>query len=137
MKITQEADYALRIILFLCQISFGKRVEARVISESENITLRFSLKILRKLTKQNLVKSFRGVKGGYMLNKDPKDITLREVVEAIDGPIYVNRCLDDKEYCNMKRTNTCKIHKSLAKVQKILREELEKITFEDLLKEKN
>ncbi|WFD10751.1 RrF2 family transcriptional regulator [Tepidibacter hydrothermalis] len=137
MKITQEADYALRIILFLCQISSGERVEARVISESENITLRFSLKILRKLTKKDLVKSFRGVKGGYMLNKDPKDITLREVVEAIDGPIYVNRCLHDEEYCNMKRTNTCKIHKALAKIQKTLREELEKVTFKELLKEKD
>ncbi len=135
MKITQEADYALRIILFLCNISSGERVEARVISENENITLRFSLKILRKLAKQGLVKSFRGIKGGYMLNKDPKDITLREVVEAIDGPIYINRCLGDEEYCNMKRTNTCKIHKALVNIQKILLEELEKVTFEDLLKE--
>lgn len=133
MKITQEADYALRIILFLCKISYGKRVEARVISESENITLRFSLKILRKLTNKGLVKSFRGVNGGYILNKDPKDITLREVVESIEGPIYINRCLDDREYCNMKRTNTCEIHKALANIQKILREELEKVTFEDLL----
>lgn len=133
MKITQEADYALRIILFLCKMSSGKRVEARVISESENITLRFSLKILRKLTNQGLVKSFRGVNGGYILNKDPKDITLREVVESIEGPIYINRCLDDKQYCNMKRTNTCEIHKALGTVQKILREELEKVTFEDLL----
>lgn len=133
MKITKEADYALRIILFLCKMSSGESVEARVISETEHITLRFSLKILRKLTKQDLVKSFRGVKGGYMLNKDPKDIILREVVEAIDGPIYINRCLEDEEYCNMKRTNRCKIHKALANVQNTLLQELEQITFEDLL----
>ncbi|WP_099188322.1 RrF2 family transcriptional regulator [Tepidibacter mesophilus] len=135
MKITQEADYALRIILFLCQASYGQTVEARLISETENITLRFSLKILRKLKEQGLVKSFRGVKGGYMLNKEPENITLREVIEAVDGPIYVNRCLRDKEYCNMKRTNTCKIHKALGTVQKTLIEELEQITFEDLLKD--
>ncbi|CAH2214902.1 RrF2 family transcriptional regulator [Tepidibacter aestuarii] len=136
MKITQEADYALRIILFLCQTSSEQRIEARVISETQNIPLRFSLKILRKLTKKNLVKSFRGVNGGYMINKNSKDITLKEVVEAIDGPIYVNRCLYDKEYCNRRKTNKCTIHQALANVQKVVHQELQKVTFEDLLKEK-
>ncbi len=137
MRITQEADYALRIILFLSKIEAEERVEARIISEAENIPLRFALKILRKLTQNNLTKSFRGINGGYALNKKPKDINLKDVIEAVDGPIYVNRCSYDKSYCNMQRTDKCRVHMALEKVKNTLIKELEEVTFEDLLKKKD
>ncbi|KGG79893.1 RrF2 family transcriptional regulator [Caloranaerobacter azorensis] len=135
MKITQEADYALRIILFLSKAGMDTTVDAKNISKSENIPTRFTLKILRKLTKAGLTKSFRGVNGGYSLNRNPENITLKDVIEAIDGPIYVNRCQYDDKYCNLHRTNTCDIHKALFKVRKKLIEELESVNFRDLMKQ--
>lgn len=135
MKITQEADYAIRITLFL-NIHKDEKVEARVISEKENVPLRFALKILRKLMQGGLVKSYRGVNGGYSINKNPQDITLKDVIEIVEGPIYLNRCLYEKDACNLNRADYCNVHHALHKIQTVLLNELEAVTFEDLLKKR-
>lgn len=133
MKITQETDYALRIVLFLSKAGIDNCVEAKAISESERIPFRFALKILRKLTKAGVTKAYRGINGGYALNKIPENITLKDVVEAIDGPICVNRCLYDAAYCNLNRTNTCTVHKALDNVRETLLRELESVNFKNLM----
>lgn len=136
MKITQEVDYALRVILYLSKLGVGEKIEAKVISEIENVPHRFLLKLLRKLTQSGIIKSYRGVTGGYALNKKPEHISLYDVVVAIDGPIYVNRCLSSKDNCNKDNTAYCEIHKALGSVQQKLINDLESITFGDLLKNK-
>ncbi|AJD30486.1 Rrf2 family transcriptional regulator [Clostridium sporogenes] len=136
MKITQEADYALRVILHLSKLGYGEKVEARIISEKEELPLRFLLKLLRKLTKSGIVVSFRGVKGGYALNKQPKDINLKDVIEAIDGPICINRCIYNPEYCNAGKNGNCEIHRALCKIQGKLVSELEAVNFQEILDEK-
>ncbi len=136
MKITQEADYALRVILHLSKLGYGEKVEARIISEEEELPLRFLLKLLRKLKKAGIVVSFRGVKGGYALNKQPKDINLKDVIEAIDGPICINRCIYDPKYCNAGKNGNCQIHKTLCKIQKKLVNELEAVDFQDILEQR-
>lgn len=136
MKITQEADYGFRVILYLSKLGYGEKVEAKSISQEENIPLRFLLKLLRKLTQADITKSFRGVNGGYALNQMPENITLKDVIEAIDGPIYINRCLYDPDHCNLKRANTCGVHSALEKVQNKLIRELSSITFKDILENK-
>jgi len=135
MKITQEADYGLRVVLHLCKIGYGERVEAKVVAAQEGIPLRFLLKLLRKLIQHGIVKSYRGVAGGYALDKTPENITLREVIEAIDGPISVNRCTVESNFCNINRTGSCIIHKAMRKIQRDLLKELEGITFKNLLEE--
>ncbi|CAM2988320.1 Rrf2 family transcriptional regulator [Hathewaya histolytica] len=136
MKITQEADYALRVILYLSKLGYGEKVEARIISEEEGLPLRFLLKLLRKLTKSGIIISFRGVKGGYALNKQPKNINLKDVIESIDGPICINRCIYDPEYCNAGKNGKCEIHRTLCKVQRNLASELESINFQKILDQK-
>jgi Rrf2 family iron-sulfur cluster assembly transcriptional regulator len=132
MRITQEADYGLRVVLYLSKIGYGEKVDAPTIAEHENLPLRFLLKLLRKLTAAGIVRSYRGVKGGYALNRLPEDITLRDVIEAIDGKICVNRCMYDPSYCSANRGAKCEVHKALNTVQQKLLEELEKINFKDL-----
>lgn len=133
MKITQEADYALRVVLYLSNLGYGKKVEAKVMSDAEKIPLRFLLKLLRKLIKADIIKSYRGKSGGYSLNKHPKSITLKDVVEAIDGPICINRCLKDPSLCNANKHGKCMVHNALCKIQKVIEEEFEKVTFEDII----
>ena len=132
MKITQEADYGLRVVLYLSKLEYGEKKDSGTMSENNGIPLRFLLKLLRKLIDSGIIKSYRGVNGGYALNKLPEKITLKDVVEAIDGPISVNRCLIDPEFCNAKQKGTCEIHRALAGVQQKLLNELEKINFKDL-----
>ena len=132
MRITQEADYALRVILFLSKLGFDNKIEAKSISESEGIPLRFLLKLLRKLKQSGIVQSYRGVHGGYSLAKKPGEITLKDVIESIDGPICMNRCIYDPQACNIGRTSKCEIHHSMARIQSVLSKELESVNFEQL-----
>ncbi|MCR3758968.1 RrF2 family transcriptional regulator [Clostridium felsineum] len=132
MRITQEADYSMRVVLYLTKLGYEQKVDAATIAEHEMLPLRFLLKLLRKLIKSGIVKSYRGVKGGYALNKPPKDINLREVIEAIDGPICINRCITDSAYCNAKRTGICEIHNELSRIREDLVKKLEEVNFEDL-----
>ena len=93
MRITQESDYALRVVLYFSSLNPGTKVSANIVAEDQNIPLRFLLKLLQKLKKADIVESFMGVNGGYALKREPKDISLKDVIEAIEGPIHLNRCL--------------------------------------------
>jgi Rrf2 family transcriptional regulator, iron-sulfur cluster assembly transcription factor len=135
MKITREADYGLRVVLHLCKLGYGEKVEAKVISESEGIPLRFLLKLLRKLIQVDIVRSYRGIKGGYAINKFPEEITLKDVIEAIDGPVCVNRCVIEPNFCNLNKSGVCIVHKAMVKVQKSLNAELDSINFKQLVGE--
>lgn len=133
MRITQEGDYALRVVRYLYKYGNGGRVEAKVISEKENIPLRFLLKLLRKLTAAGIIRSYRGTGGGYSIARSPRDVSIRAVIEAIEGPITVNRCLLDPAACNLNRAGHCDIHRALGKIQKSLLADLEDANFESIL----
>ncbi|SHK65405.1 transcriptional regulator, BadM/Rrf2 family [Clostridium cavendishii DSM 21758] len=133
MKITQETDYALRIILYLCKLNEGTKLDAKTLAEKEMVPIRFLLKILRKLTHGGIINSFRGVKGGYTLALKPEKITLRMIMEIIDGPIYVAKCLSNNNNCNANRSPRCEMHVALNKVQRTLTNELDSINFRDIL----
>lgn len=133
MKITQEADYGLRVVLHLCKLGYGEKVESKVISEKECVPQRFLLKLLRKLIHADILKSYRGVKGGYAINKLPEQISLKDVIESIDGSICVNRCVIDPNFCNLNRSGVCIVHRAMTKVQKNLNAELQSINFRQLV----
>ena len=129
MKITREADYALRIVAMLAKN--GTQMEAKLLAEKNNIPYRFTLKILRKIVQAGYLKSFRGVNGGYMLNKAPSEITLRNIIEIIDGEIMLNICLGGDGCCS--NNDACALKQKLARVQNIIISELDSITFEDII----
>ena len=97
MRITSESDYALRIVTALARHS--EVVDAKTLSDETSVTLRFTLKILHKLVTEGIVESYKGVKGGYLLKLMPEEITLLKIIELIDGPIAIVRCLDKEEGC--------------------------------------
>lgn len=132
MRITREADYALRIVVMLA--SEGRQLDAKFISEGNGVPYRFTLKILRKIVQADLVKSFRGVNGGYVLNRKPESITLKDIIETIDGRIAINKCLEEPGSCT--NNGACKVQKKLYGVQKTIAAELDKITIADVLAEK-
>lgn len=133
MFITLETDYAVRIVSNLCKD--GGRVEAKTLAERSSVTLRFALKILRNLVSAGIVKSFKGSKGGYMINLDPKDITLRMVIEAIEGTYCFSRCLAPDGECNRGAMGICCYRKAFADIAKTVREKLDSYNFADLIEE--
>jgi len=99
MRITQESDYALRIITAMA--AYDEVADAGKIADETSVSQRFTLKILNKLTKGGLVRSFKGAKGGYKLNADADTITLKQVIELIDGPVAIARCVEGDEACSL------------------------------------
>lgn len=133
MRITVESGCAIRIILFLSIRGVGNKTGAKMISENENIPIRFTLKILRKLKIAEFVCSYRGQSGGYALIKEPKDVSLRDIIEIIDGPIKMNKCLGGTGVCDLNRTDVCPVHYYLGGVQKEVSDKLDAITFQMLI----
>ncbi|HIV61654.1 MAG TPA: Rrf2 family transcriptional regulator [Candidatus Butyricicoccus avistercoris] len=129
MRITHEADYAIRVAH--CLACSNDKISAKQISESTGVTLRFALKILRKLIQADIVKSFKGVSGGYMLNRSPADISFGEIIEAIDGRIAINHCLTGEFECTrVAQKKQCDFRKVFVAVNQQLRDELYSITLD-------
>lgn len=130
MYITLEADYAVRIVN--CLAEQGSRLDAKNLAERTGVTLRFSLKILRKLVGSGIVRSFKGTQGGYELAKSPDQITLGEVIELVDGPITISRCVGAHDYaCTRQKedaqgctNNPCKFNRTYTEVARMVRERL-------------
>ncbi|MCX7793904.1 MAG: Rrf2 family transcriptional regulator [Thermodesulfovibrionales bacterium] len=132
MDITREVDYAVRCIV--CLSSQPDKVKrASSIAQEMDIPAPFVSKILQKLSKKGFVTPIRGVKGGFRLAKRPQDISLLEVVEAIDGPIPVNICVIDSKSCN--RIKKCTVHPVWVRIQKLIRKELGSVSFKKLVSE--
>ena len=129
---TQEADYAVRIVYCLAQEQ--ARRDAKYISENMGVSLRFSLKILRKLVASGIVKSFKGQRGGYELAKPPAEITLNDVIETVDGPYALNRCLKSGHECSMDEVGCCAFRAVYADISKAITEKLDAVNFEQMLR---
>ncbi len=130
MYITLEADYAVRIVSVLC--TDGGRVDAKTISERSCVMLRFALKILRKLVNADIIKSYKGTQGGYMINRDPSEITLRQVIEVIEGTYYFSRCLSDENGCSRGADGACCYQRAFCDITNTVRDKLDSYNFADL-----
>lgn len=134
MRITSEADYAIRICTVLCEEG---KLGTCEISEKACVSQRFALKILRKLAGEDIVRSYKGACGGYELAKLPSDIRALDIIEAIDGRVFINKCLDCSEDCTKNQNKSdCRMHLAFAAINKNVRDSLSNITL-DVLVDKN
>ena len=135
MRITLESDYALRILSTLAL--HDEKIDAKTLSDEISVTQRFTLKILHKLVQKDFVKSYKGVRGGYKLNVSPDKITLKDVIELIDGPIVISRCLESNEACSMNPDKTaCIYHHIFDTISLDVSRKLAGITISDVLNRK-
>ena len=124
MQITQETDYAVRLVDVLARS--GVHMEAGVLSEQAHVPLRFSAKILRSLVKSGIVCSRKGAHGGYRLARPAGDITLLEVLEAVEGPYRICRCQGENYQCSH---TACRFSVIYEEITGIVREKLALYTF--------
>ena len=134
MHITLESDYAVRIVY--CLALSGCRMDAKRIAEETGVTLRFSLKILRKLVAGGLITSYKGTKGGYELARGPEEISLADVIEEVEGPYALARCVSEHDYqCNRNKDSCgiCKFHRIYSDISEMVRERLRSVKFSQLM----
>src|SRR5689334_14117635 len=99
MQITRQADYAIRAVLYVSRVGIDERTATKEIAQKQHIPLSFLAKIIAQLSVAGLLQTTRGARGGVMLAKPANDISLLDVVEAIDGPILLNECAHDENAC--------------------------------------
>lgn len=133
MHITLETDYAIRIVVFMA--AEKRRVDANTISENTGVTLRFSLKILRNLVANGIARSFKGMSGGYELNRPPEEITLCELIEAVEGPYRFSRCIGEGEVCTNPSCGSvpCKTNRIFKRISDNVRQSLSEVTVAELI----
>ncbi len=133
--IRRNTDYTIRAMVYLANCSSKQAKSARTIAQSEGIPYELACKLLQRLEKKKLVESSMGAQGGFRLKKRPSAINLMEIIETIQGPLELNRCLMNLKAC--ERVVQCPIRKKLAKMQKELNNELKNTRLCDLITAKS
>ena len=133
LQLTRDGEYAVRAILFLASQPLGKISLISEISKVQDIPKSYLAKIMQHLVKVGLVNSRRGAKGGFFLARPADRITLRQTIEAVEGPIYLNVCLIRKGEC--PRDEICPVHPVWREAQEKLFSVLESKTMAQLAKD--
>jgi Rrf2 family protein len=121
LRFTKRADYGLMAIHYIALNDGVGAVSAKRIAEEFSIPPELMAKILQRLAKQRLIVSSNGPKGGYVLARRPTEITVGQVIRALEGPINIVSCLEDAdcpqmEKCNLRRP----VHKIQAAISQVL-----------------
>jgi len=130
LEVTRQADYALRAATEIARLPEGERVATATIASQQNIPLPFLAKIISQLVVRGILETVRGASGGVNLARLPQDITMLEIIEAIDGPISLNRCTRDPSVC--EQMSSCPFCEIFVEAQLALTNRLENTTLADL-----
>jgi Rrf2 family protein len=131
MQITRQADYAVRAVLYLAQLGPDRRAATSQIAEDQKIPPSFLAKIVSQLSVAGLLQTSRGARGGVSLARQPQEISLLEVVEAIDGPILLNECVSPNGVCTFG--DDCPMRPIWCDAQAELVDRLKATTFDRFL----
>ena len=131
MQITRQADYAVRAVLYLARLGTSERAATSTVAEEQRIPPSFLAKIISQLSIAGLLHTSRGARGGVTLAREPKDISLLEVIEAIDGPIQINECVGDEVLCTFDEE--CPLKPVWSEAQNELVKRLKGTNFAQLL----
>jgi Rrf2 family iron-sulfur cluster assembly transcriptional regulator len=130
VRLTRSGDYAVRAVIHLAMQESDNLSTLMDISISENIPQSFLAKVMQVLSKAGLVNAYRGKKGGFSLAKNADKITIRDVVEAVEGPVTLNNCLSGDGEC--ERDSFCAAHPVWREAQEALLDVLDDYTIEML-----
>jgi Rrf2 family protein len=129
MKLSPAAEFAIRGVSLLAQEYGQGPVTLDTICNARDLPKQYLVKIFASLARAELITPVRGKKGGYMLARPPREITLLNVVEAVEGPIFMNFCQHSPPKC--ERTHVCQIKPVWDRLQHAVRAELAGMTLAD------
>ncbi len=130
MFITRQADYAIRIMIYLAH-NMGKTLTVSYLAQKTNVPKSFLPRIISTLANRRLVITEKGKKGGVRLARKPEEVTIYDVIEAIDGVPVMNVCVDWDDACPY--TEYCKMHKLWKELQEQIEERLKSTTLADVI----
>jgi len=130
LQLTRGGEYAIRAMSYLARFPDGHVASLHDIGQAQDIPESFLAKILQSLVHGGLAVSQRGAHGGFALARSAADITMRDVIEAVDGPVALNQCVLWPEDC--KRSGDCELHKAWMRAQAQLMDVLDTVTLRSL-----
>lgn len=130
MRLTRGSDYGLRGMLYMARQPVGQVCLVSQVADAENLPESYLAKIFQDLARNKLLMSHRGAKGGFSLINNPQDISLLQIIEAVEGPIGIAPCLDVREGC--ERVSLCEIYDALDSAQAQMISVLKNTTLGDL-----
>ena len=133
MKISTKGRYGMRILIDLALHEGTEPRMLRDIAKSQGLSEKYLSRLIIELRQAGMVESVRGARGGYHLAKNPKEITLLEIIEVMEGPVGIVNCVykDNKKFCD--RIETCGPREVLALVNEKIRQVLADSTLQDML----
>ena len=132
MKLSRESEYGIQGLIYLAQQPPGTVLQLAAIAEAQGLPQSFLAKIFQKLTQYEIVRSFRGATRGYTLGRPPGEITLREVLESIEGPGLFERCIFWSHRC--AEDNPCVLHEGWKLIKPKVTAMTEVTTLQDLVR---
>ncbi len=130
LQLTRGGEYAIRAMTYLAPRPLGEVCALRDVGAEKDIPESFLAKIFQSLVHAGLVTSQRGAHGGFALARRPDEITVRQIVEAVDGPIALNGCVVWPDDC--RRSSGCRMHEVWVLAQERMMEVLEQVTLAEL-----
>jgi Rrf2 family protein len=135
MKLSTKGRYGLKAMFELSITQNNGPVSLKVIAKNQNISDQYLEQLFSSLKKAGLVKSVRGAQGGYLLNKEPKDITVGEILTVLEGPVSLSECVIDEDVC--KNSNVCVTKSVWEKIKKGIEDVIDSITLQDMINDYN
>ena len=134
-KINRQTDYAVRVVLALAKRAEGTRLSSTDIRKEMLIPKAFMARIVARLAHEGLIDTFPGRDGGIMLSRLASQISLKDVVEAFEGPILLSECMQVKGEDDCPFQSNCPVRSKWGRVQVAMLREMASISFESLAKE--
>jgi len=131
MQITNQADYALRSMLYIAKNGENQLIASNVIAEKMQISRIFLSRINSQLVNAGLIRTRRGARGGVMLAKSPSEISVYDILTSIDGPITLLHCIAEPENCPISAT--CPYRTFWEDTQSTLIAKLKSVSLQDLI----
>lgn len=130
LQLTRDGEYAVRALLYLAARPPGTTCLMAEIADAQEVPRSYLSKIMQQLVAAGLARSRRGARGGFTLARPAGEITLRQAIEAVEGPIFLNVCLIRKGECS--RDELCPVHAVWQEAQRRLVEVLDSRTMDSL-----
>ena len=131
MKLSTRGCYGLTAMMELARFYGGGPLLMRAISERYGISRKYLHALLTSLKAAGLVRSIRGSGGGYILTRDPADISVAEIIKALEGTLAPSECVQDADVCN--RSGECAAHELWVEVHHMVQDMLDGVTLANLL----
>ena len=133
MKLSTRSRYGARILVDLARHNDQGPVQIGEISKRQDISVKYLEQLIRPLKQASIVTSVRGPKGGHLLAKNPKNITLGQIVRLFEGQTELVECISNPEQCNM--ADDCQVRLAWKEATRVLYEKLDSTTISDLMQE--